>query len=208
MAAIDFWYELASTYSYPAAMRIESIAQAIGVEVRWRPFLLGAIFKKQGWSTSPFNLFPVRGRHMWRDLERVCRAMELPFRRPEPFPQQSLTAARIALIGHDEGWGIDFAQRVYNAEFGEGRDIGDPETLRVIIESLRLDATALLARAQGDEVKLRLRAATDEAMARGIFGAPSFVTPDGEVFWGNDRLEHALHWAKHGSLSGLVEPVR
>jgi len=71
---IDFWFEFASTYSYPAAMRIASLAKTAGVAVRWRPFMLGPIFKAQGWETSPFNLYPAKGRNMWRDLERICLA--------------------------------------------------------------------------------------------------------------------------------------
>jgi len=65
---LDFWFDFASTYSYPAAMRIAPLAQQAGVMVRFRPFLLGPIFKIQGWPTSPFNLYPAKGRYMWRDL--------------------------------------------------------------------------------------------------------------------------------------------
>jgi 2-hydroxychromene-2-carboxylate isomerase len=76
---LDFWFEFASTYSYPAAMRISPLAEAAGVAVRWRPFMLGPIFKEQGWTTSPFNLFRAKGRNMWRDLERTCGTIGLPF---------------------------------------------------------------------------------------------------------------------------------
>ncbi len=96
---LDFWFDFASTYSYPSAMRLRSLAQQAGVAVSFRPFLLGPIFKAQGWSTSPFNLYPAKGRHMWRDLERICADLALPFRRPDPFPQNSLLAARVALVG-------------------------------------------------------------------------------------------------------------
>src|SRR6201988_3639067 len=102
---LDFWFEFASTYSYPAAMRIAPLAAATGVTVRYRPFLLGPIFKAQGWDSSPFNVYAAKGRHMWRDLERLCADLALPFRRPELFPQSSLLAARVALLGLDHGWG-------------------------------------------------------------------------------------------------------
>ena len=72
MAALEFWYEFGSTYSYPAAMRIEPLAEEAGVELRWRPFLLGPIFKAYGWNDSPFNIFEAKGRYMWRDLTRIC----------------------------------------------------------------------------------------------------------------------------------------
>src|ERR1700730_18764383 len=113
MAQLQFWYEFASNYSYLSAMRIEELAREAGVEVDWRPFLLGPIFKSQGWHTSPFNLFPAKGRHMWRDVERICAELKLPFRRPDPFPQASLLAARVALVGlGDDVWGKDFCLAV------------------------------------------------------------------------------------------------
>ena len=96
---LDFWFDFASTYSYPAAMRIGALAEDAGVRVRFRPFLLGPIFQAQGWTTSPFNLYAAKGRNMWRDLERLCADLGLPFRRPDPFPQNSLLAARVALAG-------------------------------------------------------------------------------------------------------------
>ena len=120
---LDFWFEFASTYSYPAAMRIGALAEKAGVEVKFRPFLLGPIFAAQGWTTSPFNLFAAKGRHMWRDLERVCGELALPFRRPEPFPQSSLLAARIALVGLDQAWGKDFCRAVFRAEFADGVEV-------------------------------------------------------------------------------------
>src|SRR5215475_14160686 len=98
---LDFWFDFASTYSYLAAMRIGPLAQKADVRVRFRPFLLGPFFKAQGWTTSPFNLYPAKGRHMWRDLERSCAELQLPFRRPDPFPQNSLLAACVALAGLD-----------------------------------------------------------------------------------------------------------
>src|SRR5215470_481579 len=86
---LDFWFDFASTYSYLAAMRIGPLAEKAEVRVRFRPFLLGPIFKAQGWVTSPFNLYPAKGHNMWRDLERSCAELKLPFRRPDPFPQNS-----------------------------------------------------------------------------------------------------------------------
>jgi len=193
---LDFWFEFASTYSYPAAMRIAPLAKANGVNVRWRPFVLGPIFQAQGWQTSPFNLYPDKGRYMWRDLERICGALNLPFARPEPFPQNSLLAARVALIGLADAWGENYCRAVYRAEFGEGRVISEPSTITGILNELGQDVGAVLTRAQSEEIKARLRTDTEQARKLGIFGAPSFVTADGELFWGNDRLEAALTWAK------------
>jgi 2-hydroxychromene-2-carboxylate isomerase len=195
-ATLDFWFEFASTYSYPAAMRLGAAARKQGVAVRWRPFLLGPLFKAQGWDNSPFNLYPVKGRYMWRDLERICAALGLDFVRPAVFPQNTMLAARVALVAFAEGWGEDFTRAIYAAEFGEGRDIGAHDAVAAVLTALGQDAGAVVARAQTDANKLALRRNTEEAQALGIFGAPSFVTADGELFWGNDRLDAALDWAK------------
>jgi 2-hydroxychromene-2-carboxylate isomerase len=104
-------------------------------------------------------------------------------------------AARVALIGHDEGWGEDFAKRVFKAEFAEGRNIGERATIAAVLETLKQAPEDVLARAETPDNKMRLRAQTEEAQRLGIFGAPSFVTEDGELFWGNDRLEQAMEWA-------------
>jgi len=192
--ALDFFLEFASTYSYPAAMRVGALAEAARVTVRWRPFLLGPIFRAQGWDNSPFNLYPAKGRYMWRDLERICGRLGLPFRRPDPFPQPSLLAARLAHVGLDEGWGEDFCRAVYAAEFGEGRQIGDEAVMHALLAGLGVAPAAALARARSDDIKARLRAATAEAERLGVFGAPSFVAADGELFWGHDRMAEALAW--------------
>lgn len=192
---LDFWYEFASTYSYLAAMRIEAAARERNVDIAWRPFLLGPIFKAQGWSTSPFNLFPVKGAYMWRDLERLCDAQGLKFRKPDPFPQSSLLAARIAWTDQLVPHRAEYARRIFLTEFTEGARIDDDAVLVGILRSLDLDAPGIIAAARSEPVKLRLRQATEEAIRLQLFGAPSFVAADGEVFWGNDRLEAALDWA-------------
>jgi 2-hydroxychromene-2-carboxylate isomerase len=193
---LDFWFDFASTYSYPAAMRIRPLADKAGIALRFRPFLLGAIFKAQGWDTSPFNIYPAKGRNMLRDLERICADLSLPFRRPEPFPQNSLLAARVALACSGAPWSEDFCRGVFWVEFADGQRIDAPQTIGEILADLNADAAAVLAAAQSDAVKSRLRSETAEAQRLTIFGAPTFVTADGELFWGNDRLETALAWAK------------
>ena len=136
MASAEFWYEFASTYSYPAALRIAALADERGVSLVWRPFLLGPIFVAQGWRDSPFNIYPAKGRYMWRDLERTCGAMGVPLKRPEPFPQPSLLAARVALaLEGDER--SDFSRRVFVAEFGQGLPIGDRATLGALLDCMR-----------------------------------------------------------------------
>jgi 2-hydroxychromene-2-carboxylate isomerase len=202
---LEFWYEFASTYSYLSAMRIEAAAEEAGVALVWRPFLLGPIFAAQGWTTSPFNIFPGKGRYMWRDMEREAARLGLRFCRPDPFPQNGLLAARIALLGGDRGWGPAFTKAVYTAEFAKGRNISDPVILSELLTELGVDAAAMLEEAEAEANKTRLRRLSEEAQSRGIFGAPTFFAEDGEMFWGNDRLERALEWAvDRARRSGFV----
>lgn len=195
MPRLEFWYEFASNYSYLSAMRISDLAQQVGVDVIWRPFLLGPIFKSQGWDTSPFNIYPVKGRYMIRDMQRISESRGLPFVMPPTFPANGLKAARLALIGADEGWIEPFTKAIFEAEFGRGEDIAQPAVLEKALAGLGLDAASLMARAEDPVIKQRLKDQTAEAQSRGIFGAPSFITEDGELFWGDDRLEQALAWA-------------
>jgi len=189
-----FWYEFASTYSYLAAHRVERLAAAAGVAVAWRPFLLGPIFGAQGWTTSPFNIYPAKGRNMWRDMERLCADEGLKLVHPTIFPQNGIMAARIALVGVEDGWTAAFCKAVYTANFAEGADISAPETLARLLANLGLEAEPVMARAQQQPIKDQLRKNTEAAIAAGVYGAPAFTVGD-ELFWGNDRLENALAWA-------------
>ena len=197
-ATAEFWFEFASTYSYPAAMRVEALARAAGVALRWRAFLLGPIFAAQGWNDSPFNIYPVKGRYMWRDLARICAAEGLPLRQPSAFPRGSLLAARVACAASDEPWIGAFVRAIYTANFALDRPIGEPEVVATALRELGVDADAWLTRAGTAETKDKLRAQTETAIARGIFGAPAMTVGD-ELFWGNDRLEEAVAHASGAS---------
>jgi 2-hydroxychromene-2-carboxylate isomerase len=194
--ALDFWFEFGSTYSYPTAMRIEALAAERGVRLAWRAFLLGPIFGAQGWNDSPFNLYPVKGRYMWRDLERICEAQRIPLRRPSVFPRNGLRAARVACRFADAPWLPDFVRAIYHANFADDLDIADRETVARCLAQAGAgdDPKAILDEAESPDAKARLRAQTEEATRLGIFGAPSFRV-GAELFWGNDRLEDALAWA-------------
>ena len=164
MLTIDFWYEFASTYSYPAAMRIEALAAGQGVAVRWRPFLLGPLFADQGWRDSPFNLFPVKGRYMWRDMERICAALGLPLKRPDPFPQNTLLAARTAQALPEPARPA-FSRTIYAAEFGEGRPISERGAIAQALADCGHDAASVLAQAESPDGKAALKAAVEDARA-------------------------------------------
>lgn len=195
---LEFWFEFASSYSYLSVMRIEPLARAAGVTLQWRPFLLGPVFLSLGWNDSPFNIYPPKGRYMWRDLARLASRYGLPLKLPSHFPRNGLLAARVALAGADEAWMPAFCRAVMRANFAEDREIAEVEVISAILASLELPVGTILARAESPENKQALRRQTERASEIGLFGAPSFVTPDGELFWGNDRLEDALEWVVNG----------
>ena len=155
MPRLEFWYEFASNYSYLSVMR--SRTWRGWRRGHWRPFLLGPIFKSQGWDTSPFNLYPVKGRYMIRDMQRLAESRGLPFVMPPTFPANGLKAARLALIGADEGWIEPFTRAVFEAEFGRGEDIAQPAVIEKALSGLGLDSASLLARAEEPEIKQRLK---------------------------------------------------
>ena len=149
-ATVTFWFEFASTYSYLSAMRIDEEAQKRGINVRWRPFLLGPIFAKQGWDTSPFNIYPAKGRYMWRDMQRRCDQLGLPlhfsFAAGEiAFPQHSVRAARAALCALEQDWGQTFCKLLFSAQFAEAQNIADPSAIAACLERAGGNAESVLA---------------------------------------------------------------
>lgn len=191
---LQFWFDFASNYSWIAARRIEALAGAAGVAIIWKPFLLGPIFVANGWNDSPFNVYPAKGAYAWRDIARLADGLGLSLTRPDPFPQNSLLAARVAL-GLPQNLTPAFVTGVFAAEFEQGRDLSEAN-LRSVLSAAGADPDTAMAAAATDAVKLALRAQTGAAITAGIFGAPAFIASDGELFWGNDRLEQALAWEK------------
>ena len=201
---IEFWFEFASNYSYLSVMRIETEARKRGVHVQWRPFLLGPIFKALGMETSPFLLQKEKGAYMWGDMARQCEKYGLRWVRPSAFPRSGLLPARITIVGADQPWIGEFCRRAMERNFAFDEDIDEPRHMLPILEDQGLSATEILDSATSIPAKARLRQQTDEARARGVFGAPTFFVGD-VMFWGNDRLDDALEFAcvpKPGRSSG------
>ena len=193
MRRLDFWCEIASTYTYLSAMRIDSLAAARGANVAWKPFSLGPIFASRGLNTSPFNVELDKGTHMWRDVERQAASLGRPFRRPSAFPRNTIGALRVAVLGVERSWGPAFIQSTLRANFEQDRAIDEESVIDELLAEQGLDGKSIRDEAASPEWKPRLRAETEHARALGVFGAPTFVA-DGELFWGNDRLESALDW--------------
>jgi 2-hydroxychromene-2-carboxylate isomerase len=173
---LQFWFEFASTYSYLAAARIERLAEKANIRVEWRPFLLGPIFREQGWDDSPFNIYPVKGRYMWRDMERLCEGYGLPFKKPSQFPRNGLRAARVTCLVQNALWCPALVRAVYHANFAEDRDIAQSETLVSLLDSLGQPGARLLECAESPANKDRLRRQAEEAARLEIFGAPTLVS--------------------------------
>jgi len=193
MNIIEFWYEFASGYSHITANRIEELAISNNIEIIWKPFLLGPIFKSQGWDTSPFNIYKLKGKYMWKDLERQCVKYKIRYKRPSVFPRLSLLATRVALITLEQGWCAEFTKRVFAANYIHDLDISDNQIISSIIKDSGRNGKEIIKLSQLPENKLKLRKQVDEAMTKDIFGAPSFIV-NGELFWGNDRLEDAIEY--------------
>lgn len=190
---LEFWFELGSNYSYLTLHRIETVLEATGIELLWRPFLLGAIFKEQGWATSPFVLQKAKGDYVKRDMERQAKKYGLPWRWPSKFPRPTLLPMRVATLGQDSEWIGPFCRAVASKNFIDDCDVDSTEQIEEILKGLGLQADQILEEAQSDEIKTELRIQTAEAKRKGIFGAPTFVVSS-ELFWGDDRLEDAIEW--------------
>ena len=195
---IEFWFEFASNYSYLSVMRIENEARRHGVRIAWRPFLLGPIFRALGMETSPFVLQKEKGAYVWQDMDRQCRKYGLRWTRPSTFPRLGVLPLRVALLGADRPWMAAYCRRVMELNFVLDEDINSPTQLSPILAELGLPASDILAQAQAEPTKALLREQTEQARARGIFGAPTFFVGT-EMFWGNDRLDDALLFAAGGN---------
>jgi 2-hydroxychromene-2-carboxylate isomerase len=199
--AVEFWFDFGSNYSYLSVMRVEELAAARRLRIIWRPFLLGPVFRGLGFDNSPFVLQKEKGAYVWKDMERQCRKYGIGLKRPSTFPRAALLAMRVALLGAGEAWMAAYCRKIMQLNFADDRDIGSMEVVREALESLGLPAERIIADAQSDANKLRLREQTEAAVAKGIFGAPTFFVGD-EMFWGNDRLDDALDYCDAPVIRG------
>ncbi len=184
MKKVEFFFDLSSPYSYLAATQLKSIAARHGAEIAWKPMVLGAVFKTVG-NDMPARV-PHKARWMGNDLQRWADHYGVPWRWSSHFPLNTIKAMRLVLV--DDLKAGDVTLAAFAAMWAEDRDITTPEELARIAERGGLDAAAALAAIETPAIKDRLRANTDEAIARGAFGAPTMFVGD-EMHWGNDRLQ-------------------
>jgi 2-hydroxychromene-2-carboxylate isomerase len=196
---IEFYFDFSSPYSYIAAEVIDGLAEKYGRKVKWRPMLLGVVFQKTG---QPLLVnVPLKGEYSMRDFARSARYHGVPFNFPAKFPMSTVSAARAYywLHGQDCAKARQFARSVFRTYWVDGRDISDIAVLQDIAASLGVDREALAAGIGTPEIKERLKAETDTALAKGMCGAPWFVV-DGEPFWGADRLPQIEKWLATGGF--------
>lgn len=194
MATIDFWYSIGSTYSYLSVMRLPEVARTAGCQFRWRPFNVRHIMVAQ--NNIPFKDKPVKAAYMWRDVQRRARRYGLSPIIPAPYPLAGLVFAnQVAIIGAEEGWAEDYTRATYRRWFEHAEPAGEEPNVSASLREIGQDPARILPLAASDVAVEALAKATDEAMQLGVFGSPTFVV-DQEVFWGDDRLEDAIHWAE------------
>ncbi|MCP3723010.1 2-hydroxychromene-2-carboxylate isomerase [Paraburkholderia sp. CNPSo 3272] len=192
--SLDFWFDLASNYSYLSVMRIAALAERNGVDVCWRPFLLGPILDALGWEGPPFVVQKEKGAYVWQDMRRQCRKYALPWQQPSEFPRRTVLATRLAVLAADEPWLPDWCRAVMTRNYGDDREVDSPEAVAHLLTGLGLPAQRLIEEAGSETNRLHLRERTQAARDLGIFGAPTFFV-GAEMFWGNDRLEDAMETA-------------
>jgi 2-hydroxychromene-2-carboxylate isomerase len=193
VSELVFYYDFSSPYAYLGATQVERVAAAAGAVVRWRPILLGALFKRLGTADVPINTFPPAKRaYITRDLSHWAAHWQVPFRWPSRFPMRTVAALRLALaVEADDGAArmVALVQALFRAYWVDDRDLADPAVLRAVAEAAGV-AAATIDRGLAPDAALKqaLSDATDEALAAGVCGVPSFVVR-GHLFWGQDRLE-------------------
>jgi len=186
-APLEFYFDFSSPYGYLAAERIDELAAKYGRKVKWRPVLLGVIFKATG--AAPLTAVPLKGDYAKLDFVRSARFMDIPYNPPSRFPLPTQMAARAYYWLHDRDCAMAraFAKAVYRAFFVEDRDVSDPGEVLAIAAAVGADRAAVAEAVESPEIKERLKAEVAAALEKGVFGSP-FILCDGEPFMGADRL--------------------
>lgn len=195
---IEIFYDVGSPYTYLAMTQVEALEARTGATVRLRPFLLGGVFKSTG--NSPPAQVAAKARWMREDLERWAAHYGVPYRLSSRFPLNTLATQRALAAAELEGGQAALRALtlpLFRAYWVDDRDVSSPEVIADVANAAGLDGAALLARASQDDAKQHLRVTTEEAIARGAFGSPSFFVGD-SLFFGNDRIPLLeAHFASH-----------
>lgn len=188
---LEFFYDVGSPWTYLAFHKIEDVAAEAGVPVTWKPILVGGVFNavNQGVYAARANASGLRWAHMAKDLADWARFYDLKIVwPPKVFPVNSVAAMRGVIAAFDAGRGVEFSRAAFEAYWGEDRDIAQREVLSDVAVRNGLDPAALFAAIETPEIKARLRANTDELIARGGYGSPTIFVGGDDLYFGNDRL--------------------
>ena len=185
---LDFFFDVGSPAAYLAWTQAPRLARDTGATLHYKPFLLGGVFQATG-NRSPAEV-PAKGRWMNLDLERFAKRYGVPFRHNPFFPVNTLMLMRgaIGLQMRQPERFVGYGDAMFQAMWVDGRNMNDPAEVGRVLQEAGFDAQALLALSQDAEVKERLKAETQQAVARGVFGAPTFFVGD-QMFWGQDRMD-------------------
>ena len=185
---IEFFFDVGSPAAYLAWTQLPRIAQEAGATIAWCPILLGGVFQATG-NRSPMEV-PAKGNYMQADLERFARRYGVPFRHNPHFPINTLALMRmvLGLQLREPQRMVPFVVAVFRAIWVDARDMNDPAVVTQVLRQAGFDPEKMLALAGDPAVKDDLKVATQEAVARGVFGAPTFFV-GGQMFWGQDRLD-------------------
>lgn len=196
---IEFYFDFSSPYGYLASEKIDDLAARFGRKVKWRPILLGVVFKQTG--AAPLTLVPLKGEYSLHDFSRSARFLDVPYKHPETFPLNTMHAARAYYWLHEQDCARAraFAHSVYRACFAEGRDISQPDVVLELAARQGADRATLSAALNSQALKERLKAECDAALGKGVFGSP-YIIVDGEPFFGADRLPQIERWLASGGF--------
>ena len=195
MSEIDFYFSIGSTYTYLSVTRILDVEKQHQVKFNWKPFSVRAIMKEM--NNIPFPKDKMnKVNYMWRDIERRAQGYGFFAKTPAPYPLSEFDLAnQIAILGLEKGWGIDYVRLSYKKWFQEGKEPAVEPSIKEICKELELDQEKVLNEAKSREIVTKYETNTNLAREKKIFGSPSFVV-NNEIFWGDDRLEDAIHWLK------------
>ena len=182
---LEFYFDYGSPYSYLADTQVEAIARRAGATLVHKPMLLGGVFKATG-NHSPAEL-PQKSAWSGFDMPLWARHYGVPFQRNPFFPVNTLALMRGAAAAQIDGTFERYHPAIYKAMWVDGRNLNDMKEIVAVLAAAGLDPAKVGARIQDQDVKDRLKATTDEAVARGVFGAPTCFV-DNMMFFGNDRL--------------------
>lgn len=182
---VEFFFDYGSPFSYLADTQLPALAQRTGATIVYRPMLLGAVLKETG-NASPMAV-PAKGRYMSTELQRWAQRYGVPFHTNPFFPINTLRLMRGSVAALLDGTFAAYHRAIFSGVWVKGLNLGEETVLREVLRAAGLDADRVVTRLEEQEVKDQLRANTEEAVRRRVFGAPTFFVGE-EMFWGNDRL--------------------